>query len=254
VLEVDSRSEGEFSENDITFLQGAANILGMAIERQRYERQLKTALDRHQILLKEITHRVKNSLQVVISMLHLQASASNDATLGAQLAEAASRVSAIGRAYERLAYDENVETIALDAYLRDVCTDAIRANSHCQLEFTADPRIHVDADRAIPIALIVNELITNAAKHTFPEGPSPGGIAVRLTERTDASILLTVSDKGPGLPADFDIAKSKGLGMRVVIALTQQLGGTITYHSGVSGTEFILSTHFRQGRIKFVRT
>jgi GAF domain-containing protein len=69
VLEVDSRSEGEFSENDITFLQGAANILGMAIERQRYERQLKTALDRHQILLKEITHRVKNSLQVVISML-----------------------------------------------------------------------------------------------------------------------------------------------------------------------------------------
>jgi two-component sensor histidine kinase len=241
VLEVDSRSEGEFSENDITFLQGAANILGMAIERQRYERQLKTALDRHQILLKEITHRVKNSLQVVISMLHLQASASNDATLGAQLAEASSRVSAIGRAYERLAYDENVETIALDAYLRDVCTDAIRANSHCQLEFTADPRIHVDADRAIPIALIVNELITNAAKHTFPEGPSPGGIAVRLTERTDASILLTVSDKGPGLPADFDIAKSKGSGMRVVIALTQQLGGTITYHSGVSGTEFILS-------------
>ena len=212
VLEVDSRSEGEFSENDITFLQGAANILGMAIERQRYERQLKTALDRHQILLKEITHRVKNSLQVVISMLHLQSSVSNDATLGAQLAEASSRFSAIGRAYERLAYDENVETIALDAYLRDVCTDAIRANSHCQLEFTADPRIHVDADRAIPIALIVNELITNAAKHTFPEGPSPGGIAVRLTERTDASILLTVSDKGPGLPADFDIAKSKGKG------------------------------------------
>ena len=112
VLEVDSRSEGEFSENDIAFLQGAANIFGMAIERQRHERQLKTALDRHQILLKEITHRVKNSLLVVISMLHLQASASNDAILGAQLAEAASRVSAIGRAYERLAYDENVETIA----------------------------------------------------------------------------------------------------------------------------------------------
>jgi GAF domain-containing protein len=70
VLEVDSRSEGEFSENDIAFLQGAANILGMAIERQRYVRQLKNALDRHQILLKEITHRVKNSLQVVTSMLH----------------------------------------------------------------------------------------------------------------------------------------------------------------------------------------
>ena len=73
-----------------------------------------------------------------------------------------------GTRAERLAYDENVETIALDAYLRDVCTDAIRANSHCQLEFSAYPRIHVDADRANPIALIVNELITNAAKHAFP--------------------------------------------------------------------------------------
>ena len=74
VLEVDSRSEGEFAEHDIAFLQGAANILGMAIERQRYERQLKTALDRHQVLLKEISHRVKNSLQIVSGMLHLQAS------------------------------------------------------------------------------------------------------------------------------------------------------------------------------------
>src|SRR5215467_12753536 len=167
VLEVDSRSPGEFSEHDVAFLQGAANILGMAIERQRYERQLKTALDRHQVLLKEITHRVKNSLQVVTSMLHLQASTSEDAALAKHLAEASSRISAIGRAYERLAYDENVEKIALDAYLKDVCADAIRASSHCQLDYTADLRIRIDADRAIPIALIANELITNAAKHAF---------------------------------------------------------------------------------------
>jgi GAF domain-containing protein len=125
VLEVDSRSEGEFSQYDIAFLQGAANIVGMAIERQRHERRLKDALDRHQVLLKEINHRVKNSLQVVTSMLHLQASASNDAALAEVLAEASNRVSTVGRAYERLAYDENVETIALDVYLKEVCADAI---------------------------------------------------------------------------------------------------------------------------------
>src|ERR1700733_7807778 len=73
VLEVDSTSEGEFGEHDIAFLQGAANILGMAIEQQQYQRKLKTALDRHQVLLKEVNHRVKNSLQVVSAMLQLQA-------------------------------------------------------------------------------------------------------------------------------------------------------------------------------------
>ena len=73
ILEVDSRSEGEFTEHDIAFLQGAANILGMAIERQRHERRLNEALEHQQVLVKEINHRVKNSLQLVSSMLNLQA-------------------------------------------------------------------------------------------------------------------------------------------------------------------------------------
>ena len=92
VLEVDSRSEGEFGEHDIAFLQGAANILGMAIEQQLSNSKLKSALERHQILLKEINHRVKNSLQVVAAMLRLQSSASNDAQLREALAEASTRV------------------------------------------------------------------------------------------------------------------------------------------------------------------
>jgi GAF domain-containing protein len=85
VLEVDSRSEGEFNEHDISFLQGAANILGMAIERQRYERNLKAALDRHEVLLGEINHRVKNSLQLVASLLHLQSTAVENTEVRARL-------------------------------------------------------------------------------------------------------------------------------------------------------------------------
>src|SRR6202045_1261185 len=81
VLEVDSRSDDEFVEQDLAFLQGAANILGMAIERDRHERNLKAALERHQSLLKEMNHRVKNSLTIVASMLHLQAKDIDDATL-----------------------------------------------------------------------------------------------------------------------------------------------------------------------------
>jgi GAF domain-containing protein/histidine kinase len=96
VLEVDSRSAGEFSERDITFLQGAANILGMAIDRQRQEQALKVALEYQQVLLQEINHRVKNSLQLVAGMLRLQAG--DDPHLGQRLQEASSRIMAIGRA------------------------------------------------------------------------------------------------------------------------------------------------------------
>jgi hypothetical protein len=97
VLEVDSTSEGEFGEHDIAFLQGAANILGMAIEQQQYQRKLQVALDRHQVLLKEVNHRVKNSLQVVTAMLQLQANSVGDPALSERLNEASSRVNAVGR-------------------------------------------------------------------------------------------------------------------------------------------------------------
>jgi GAF domain-containing protein len=120
VLEVDSRSEGEFSQHDIAFLQGAANILGMAIEQRHYQRKLQVALDRHQILLREVNHRVKNSLQVVSSMLQLQANAVGDQDLSERLNEAASRVNAVGRAYERLAYTADYENIDLIEYLRQI--------------------------------------------------------------------------------------------------------------------------------------
>ena len=246
VLEVDSRSEGEFGEHDIAFLQGAANILGMAIERQRYERHLKAALDRHQVLLKEISHRVKNSLQIVSSMLHLQASSANDDSLIAQqLAEASSRVSAIGRAYERLAYDADFENIDLSAYLQAVCADAISAGSNCKLHFDGTSGIWLSADRAIPLALIVNELVTNAVKYAFSNRPA-GHIYVHLVRQDANTALVSVRDDGVGLAADFDLTKSKGLGMQIVAALVKQLGADITRTTQGEGNEFVVSVRCEQ--------
>jgi two-component sensor histidine kinase len=230
-LEVDSQSEGEFSEHDIAFLQGAANILGMAIERQRNERHLKAALDRHQVLLKETSHRVKNSLQIMSSMLHLQASTADDEGVTTHLAEASGRVSAIGRAYERLAYDADVENIDLGAYLQAVCADATTASSNCKL--------HFEGARAIPLALIVNELVTNAVKYAFPAGHK-GHIFVRLTRHDANTALVSVRDDGIGLPPDFDLNTSKGLGMRIVTALAKQLGADIARTPQVEGNEFVV--------------
>src|SRR4051812_27630215 len=102
VLEADSRSEGEFEESDIVFLQGIANILGMAIERQRMETSLRLALDRQQLLMKEVNHRVNNSLSIVASMLHLHSSVAESTDVQHELREASSRIAAIARAHQRL--------------------------------------------------------------------------------------------------------------------------------------------------------
>src|SRR6201982_1730060 len=228
VLEVDSTSEGEFSEHDIAFLQGAANILGMAIEQQQYQRKLQAALDRHQVLLREVNHRVKNSLQVVSAMLRLQANAVGDQDLTERLNEAASRVNAVGRAYERLAYTADYENIDLIEYLRQIINDLEPTVAPCKIRFDTPEAIRFTADRAILIGLIITELISNAGKYAYPNRAG-GLIWVRVSLQTDnEAIAISIRDEGVGLPPGFDPAKSKRLGARLVNALSKQLGGELT--------------------------
>ncbi len=239
VLEVDSRSEGEFGAHDVAFLQGAANILGMAIEQQQYQRKLQMALDRHQILLKEVNHRVKNSLQVVSSMLHLQASAVGDPLLSERLNEASTRISAVGRAYERLAYNADYENINLAAYLREVIADLETAVAPCTIELDAPEEIQFPADRAILVALVINELVLNAGKYAYPGCPT-GAIWVRLVRMDQNNILVSVRDEGVGLPAEFNPGTSTRLGTRLVKALAKQLGAEVTQPAAAPGTHFTL--------------
>ena len=239
VLEVDSTSEGEFGEHDIAFLQGAANILGMAIEQQQYQRKLQVALDRHQVLLKEVNHRVKNSLQVVTAMLQLQANSVGDPALSERLNEASSRVNAVGRAYERLAYNADYENIELVEYLREIIGDLEPTVAPCKIQFEAPEEIQIAADRAILVGLIINELVSNAGKHAYPDRAG-GLIWVRLFQSDKNSILVSVGDEGAGLPPGFDPMTSKRLGTRLVNALSKQLGAELTRPITPIGTNFTL--------------
>src|SRR5580765_5493390 len=239
VLEVDSRSEGEFSEHDIAFLQGAANILGMAIEQQQYQRKLQVALERHQILLKEVNHRVKNSLQVVSSMLYLQASTVGDPALSERLTEASTRISAVGRAYNRLAYNADNENIDLVAYLREVMNDLETAVAPCKVQLEVPEEIQFAADRAILVALIINELVLNAGKHAYPNSAG-GSIWVRVVQKDGDLVQISVRDEGVGLPAGFDPLASKRLGSRLINALAKQLGAELTRPFSAIGANFTL--------------
>jgi two-component sensor histidine kinase len=238
VLEVDSESEGDFTENDIPFLQGAANILGMALEQERKQRLLSAALERHQLLLKEMNHRIKNSLSIVISMIRLQVKDAGPSTVSRQLEAAALRVHAVARAHERLYQTDDVEHLDAGHYIEQVCGDVDESLANCTIHVDAEHDVLIATDRAIPLALMVNELITNAAKHAYA---SRMGCEIWVSLVQDAgTIRMSVRDEGIGLPSDFDIGKSNGLGMRLVRAFTNQLSATISINSDAKGTEFVV--------------
>jgi two-component sensor histidine kinase len=212
----------------------------MAIEQQQYQRKLQAALERHQILLKEVNHRVKNSLQVVSSMLYLQASDAGDPVLSERLNEASTRISAVGRAYERLAYNADYESIGLASYLREVIDDMKTAVAPCNVQLEVPEEIQFAADRAILVALIINELVLNAGKHAYPNSAG-GSIWVRVVQKDKDFVQISVRDEGVGLPAGFDPLTSKRLGSRLVNALAKQLGAELTRPFSAIGTNFALS-------------
>jgi two-component sensor histidine kinase len=240
VLEVDSRSEIEFLEHDLAFLQGAANILGMAIERERQGRHLTAALERHKVLIKEINHRVKNSLSIVSSMLNLQARDIANSELSGHLSEAAQRIAAIGKAHDQLSYSSNTDRMDVGKYIKAICNDLDRSVAHCQIVADTADGIAIETDRAISIALIVNELIANAAKYAY-NNDTGGKISINVRRNGQDSFTISVRDEGKGLPVDFDPKKATGLGMRIVTAFSKQVNATIAVHSLEPGTEFVLS-------------
>lgn len=242
VLEVDSRSEGEFVSHDLAFLQGAANILGMAIERQRHERSMQLALERQKLLLRELNHRVKNSLSIVSSMLSLQAHASgDDENLKRHLQEASNRVATVARAHERLYQTNDIEELDVGAYIKDVCADLPTDGAVVAVE--APVGIRLSTDRAISLALIVVELATNAIKYAYND--RNGMVWVALIRKGDA-LIVTVRDEGNGVPDGFAPEKSKGLGMRIVVALVSQLEAELSVPRCIKGALFELRVPLRQ--------
>jgi two-component sensor histidine kinase len=242
VLEVDSRSEGDFSESDIVFLRGVANILGMAIERQRMEGDLRKALDRHQVLIEEVNHRVNNSFQIVAGMLRLQASVAGGEDVRHELQQASTRIMAVARAHRRLYRGDDVEALDLGEYLRDACSDISASMPACELDVSAGSGIIIRIDRAIPAVLLVNELITNAMKYAYPDRDCK--VWVTLSAISGDAAVITVRDEGVGLPAQFD-PKSKGLGMRLISAFAKQLNGDLQVNRKEPGTQFVFKFPLR---------
>ena len=245
VLEVDSRSDGRFEEDDLAFMQGFANLIGVAIERLEAEANLRAAIEHQELLTREASHRVKNSLAMVSAMLNLQMREDDDPRVQRMLGDAQARIVAIGQAHDQLWQGERVGVVALDRLLCGI-VDQLREQAPDHAIDCDIAPLTVSGDTAIPMGLLLTELVTNAVKYAYGEGGGPVRIETRCD---DGALTMTVVDQGVGLPADLDpmVSRPTSLGMRMVNSLTRQLGGTLAFEDAAPGTRVVFSMSLPEG-------
>lgn len=195
-------------------------------ERKQLEQKNARALRDKEVLLKEIHHRVKNNLQVISSLFALQRARTSSEELKGLLDENQTRVQSIALVHQHMYGSSELASIDLDAYLRSL-VGAIRSSygAHkVQIE-TSAVDVELDAEQAVPCALLTTELVSNSIKHAFGEGP--GKILVRAHRDDRGWCTLEVEDDGRGIPPEFDWRRSRSLGLRLVQILTHQLRGQV---------------------------
>jgi PAS domain S-box-containing protein len=204
------------------------------------EEDLRVSLAEKETLLREIHHRVKNNLQVIIGLLSLQGR-----TVGPQLSayfeESQERIRAMARVHEQLHLSENVASFDLAGYVARLCQDLATLHGPEAPKFVfrgSDPQVPIAFDAATPIVLILNEVLSNAVKHAFP-GKRAGEVRIAIGRRS-GRLMLQVRDDGVGLPEDKAEQKTHSMGLRLVDALARQIGARANFRSR-SGTVFTLS-------------
>jgi PAS domain S-box-containing protein len=227
VIDADDNAAGiEGSLRDIT-------------ERKRTQEKMESTLHEKEMLLKEIHHRVKNNMQVISSLLSLQASEARDSATREGLIDSQHRVRSMALVHEKLYRSGNMSDIDFGEYLKSVIGELARSYHRENVAYTVDvDPIHLGIDVAIPCGLIVNELVSNAFKHAFPD-QRKGSIEVTLRRKAGGGIRLRVKDDGVGIPEDRDPREMTSMGMGIVYALTDQISATVSIDRS-AGTTFVV--------------
>jgi PAS domain S-box-containing protein len=207
---------------------GAVHILSDITERKRTEEKIKASLLEKETMLKEIHHRVKNNLQVISSLLNMQSSYLQDENAREAISDSMARVRTMAMIHTQLYQSQDLARVNFGLFIRDLVANVRQSYA----KFESPVEIHVDADEtrlgvetSIPCGLILNELVSNALKHAFPEGKG-GRIDIRM--RSEGNwVVLTVQDNGVGLPESVDCRNTQSLGLELVNLLTGQINGTI---------------------------
>lgn len=208
-------------------------------DRKNAQEQILESLREKEVLLREVHHRVKNNLQVVSSLLSLQADSVDDPDTFALFRESHDRVRSMALLHEKLYQSKDLAAVDFTEYVRDLVSGLATAYGvdRQRVEIRIDvPDVRLSIDPAIHAGLLVNELIVNALKHAFPDGRR-GKVAVGF-HRTGDELEMRVADDGVGLPEGMDPARATSLGLQLVNTLVEQLDGTLEVRDGRPGAEF----------------
>ncbi len=213
------------AEGEVVLLLGFTQDVSV---QHQIQRQLKISLQEKETLLREIHHRVKNNMQVISSLLNMQADQAADDFISEQFAKIQARIRTMSLVHEKLFQSESYAEIDFGIYLESLITELARFHeldqNRIKLTVNVD-NVPLDISRAIPCGLIVNELMTNSMKYAFPDSKR-GNLGIYLGQE-DQDTVLRISDDGVGLPGDIDISETESLGLRIVRILCEQLKGTL---------------------------
>ncbi len=223
-------------------LQALEGFISDITERKRAEEALRTSLGEKEVLLREVHHRVKNNLQVVVSLLNLQSQNVPDESVREIFKESRNRIRSMALVHERLYQSSDLSYVDFAEYLRRLTTHLFHSYGldagRIELEVEAGD-VRLDVNTAVPLGLIINELVSNALKHAFPDGRR-GKIAIGLKPLEGKRFRLAVSDDGAGFPEGVDFRNTESLGMQIVTMLAEQLEGELALERG-AGTKFVLT-------------
>lgn len=208
--------------------------------RERSEEETRVSLKEKEILLAEIHHRVKNNLQIISSLLALQANLVSDRSVRDVLEDSKNRIRSIALIHEHIYRSNDFERIDFREYIESLTTNLLKNHSGTvvRISISADERpVFLRMDKALPCSLIINELVTNCLKHAFPS-ETEGQVRIGFHRGESGGYVLTVADSGKGFPDDLNFRSTKSLGLQLVVNLAEvQLQGTIELCRG-GGAEF----------------
>ena len=217
-------------------------------EKKQTEKQLVSSLDEKVVLLREIHHRVKNNMQVIISLLRMHGRRTNDANLGKIFEDCRDRINAMSLIHESLYQSDNLARIDFKVYLKKLCRNLKQAYGAVGKGISltvGECSVALDMDQGIAIGMVIAELISNAFKHAFHTGKG-GNVSINLSELDAENVKLIVKDDGKGMPPEIDLMNVSSLGLRLVVgAVTLELGGSIEVERD-KGTQFTICFKYKK--------